>query len=93
MGSEHRRLWHPALPVRIRAGKETLPPFPFSPRASALALYIDGATDTHADLLVAIGKHTTGKACVYVKSLAEIDEAALVKLVQASLADLNPGPS
>ena len=93
-------MWGPSIVgfgtrhYRYESGREgDTPAVSFSPRASALALYIDGATDTHADLLATIGKHTTGKSCVYVKSLADIDEAALVRLVQASLAELNSGPS
>jgi hypothetical protein len=93
-------MWGPSIVgfgtrhYRYESGREgETPAVSFSPRANALALYIDGATDTHADLLAAIGKHTTGKACVYVKSLADIDEAALTKLVNASLADPNPGQS
>ena len=88
-------MWGPSIVgfgtrhYRYETGREgDTPAVSFSPRSNALALYINGATDVHADLLAAVGKHTTGKSCVYVKSLADIDEAALARLVEASLADL-----
>ena len=52
----------------------------FSPRKAALTLYGVGVR-RNTDLVSAIGKHTTGKGCLYLKSLADIDLAALETLV------------
>jgi Domain of unknown function (DU1801) len=58
----------------------------FSPRKSAIVLYImPGFSDFEA-LLSRLGKHTTGKACIYIKKLADIDQAVLKELVIKSVA-------
>ena len=55
----------------------------FAPRKGALVLYL-GESDERADLLARLGKHTTGKACVYVKKLADVDTAVLGDLLAAT---------
>ena len=57
----------------------------FSPRKAAMTIY--GIHDGYgpADpLLDELGPHTTGKGCVYVKRLADVDEAVLEQLVRAA---------
>nr|MDT0665360.1 DUF1801 domain-containing protein [Micromonospora sp. DSM 115978] len=56
----------------------------FAPRKQNLALYLTGGFDRHADLLARLGKYTTGKSCLYVKSLAAVDVDALRELVAAA---------
>ena len=53
-----------------------------SPRKEAFVLYI--AWRKHADLLKKIGKHKTVGGCLYIKSLADVDVAALQKLITAA---------
>ncbi|MEO1309450.1 MAG: DUF1801 domain-containing protein [Pseudomonadota bacterium] len=56
----------------------------FSPRKQNLVCYLmDGATK-RPELLEKLGKHKTGKACLYVNKLADVDEAVLRELVQNS---------
>ena len=57
----------------------------FSPRKTALTLYIMPGFDRYDGLLQQLGKHKTGKSCLYVKSLADIDESVLRELIQSSL--------
>lgn len=57
----------------------------FSPRKQALTLYLSNAIDEHADLLKKLGKHKTGKGCLYIKSLDDVDMPTLKKLVQRSV--------
>jgi Domain of unknown function (DU1801) len=59
----------------------------FSPRKAALTLYLASDTPERPDLLAKLGRHTTGKACVYIKALADVDMAVLRELIAASLAD------
>lgn len=64
-----------------------MPLIGFSPRKSATVLYnVTGFSDSET-LLAKLGKHTTGKACLYIKRLTDIDqrvlEALLVKSVSA----------
>jgi hypothetical protein len=57
----------------------------FSPRKQNLTLYIPGSLESYADLLKKLGKHTTGKGCLYVKSLKDVDAKVLKELIQRSI--------
>lgn len=56
----------------------------FAPRKAALTLYVMDGFEGRDDMLGRLGKHSTGKACLYVKHLADVDEAVLRELVAAS---------
>jgi hypothetical protein len=59
----------------------------FSPRKAALVLYLAPEVyEARQDLLARLGKHTTGKSCLYVKKLADVDTDVLRELVAASVA-------
>lgn len=58
----------------------------FSPRKQNLTLYISGGFANYDELLARLGKHTTGKACLYIKKLADVDMPTLRDLVQQSVA-------
>ena len=57
----------------------------FSPRKQNLTLYIMTGFDYYDTLLGKLGKHTTGKSCLYVKRLADIDLPTLKELVRRSV--------
>lgn len=57
----------------------------FSPRKNNLTLYIMSGFEQSEALLQKLGKHTTGKACLYVKRLQDIDQAVLRELVKRSV--------
>jgi hypothetical protein len=58
----------------------------FSPRKSATVLYIGSGFDGADELLAKLGKHTTGKGCLYIKKLADVDTKVLESLVAKSVA-------
>ena len=58
----------------------------FSPRARELVLYLLGDFPRQQALLDRLGKHKTGKCCLYVKRLSDIDEDVLEELIGESLA-------
>lgn len=60
----------------------------FSPRKQNLTLYIMAGFDSYEDLLGGLGKHTTGKSCLYVKRLGDLDLNVLKRLVEASVAHM-----
>ena len=60
----------------------------FSPRKAALSIYIMPGYSDFASILARLGKHKTGKSCLYVNKLADIDTAVLAELISAGLADL-----
>jgi hypothetical protein len=53
----------------------------FSPRASAITLYFSGDFEDREQLLEKFGKHTTGKGCIYVKKLSEVNIDTLQKMI------------
>ena len=57
----------------------------FSPRKSALTLYIMGGFSRHDSLMKKLGKYKTGKVCLYVKKLSDIDEKVLEQLIKRSI--------
>lgn len=58
----------------------------FSPRKTALTLYVMGGFKQRPDLMERLGKYKTGKSCLYVKRLSDIDLAVLEELVAADIA-------
>lgn len=57
----------------------------FSPRKQAMTVYIMPGFDTYAPLLKRLGKHKTGKSCLYIKRLADVDEKILEQLILKSV--------
>ncbi len=57
----------------------------FSPRKRALTLYIMAGFSEYGDLLAKLGKHTTGKSCLYIKRLADVDQNVLREMVERSV--------
>ena len=60
----------------------------FSPRKQNLTLHIMAGFDGFSDLMKTLGKHTTGKACLYVKSLDDVHLPTLKKLIRQSVRHL-----
>lgn len=58
----------------------------FSPRKQNLVLYIMAGFDAYSDLLAKLGRHSTGKGCLYVKRLADVDAKVLRAIVARSVA-------
>ncbi|MCE4047743.1 MULTISPECIES: DUF1801 domain-containing protein [Bacillaceae] len=57
----------------------------FSPRKAKTSLYFAPGESKRAEMLERFGKHTTGKACVYINKIADIDIAVLQELIIASV--------
>jgi len=88
-------MWGPAIVgfdryhYRYDSGHEgDAPIVGFSPRKQALVLYITPGFAGYDALLAKLGRHTTGKSCLYVKRLSDIDAGALEELVRASVAEM-----
>lgn len=56
----------------------------FSPRKQNLTLYVMDYVDAEDPLLAKLGKYSTGKACIYIKRLEDVDMDVLEKLVKRS---------
>ncbi len=57
----------------------------FSPRKRELTLYIMDGFERRGALLERLGKHRTGKSCLYIKRLTDVDLAVLRELIEASV--------
>jgi hypothetical protein len=57
----------------------------FSPRKADLTVYIVPGFDIARDLMKRLGKHKTGKSCLYIKSLADVDRKVLKQLIDKSV--------
>ncbi len=60
----------------------------FSPRKDSLTLYFMTGIERYKSLLAQLGKHKTGKGCLYIKSLDDVDVKVLEELVKTSARDL-----
>ena len=57
----------------------------FSPRKQNLTLYIMSGFDQYDGLLSKLGKHKTGKSCLYINKLADVDQDVLRELIRQSV--------
>jgi hypothetical protein len=57
----------------------------FAPRKQALTVYIMPGFGRFDKLMSKLGKYKTGKSCLYIRRLADIDEAVLERLIRESV--------
>lgn len=57
----------------------------FSPRKAEFALYLSSAFEKRDELLKQLGKHKTGKSCIYIKKIEDINIDVLKKMIAASI--------
>lgn len=60
----------------------------FSPRARDITVYIMPGFEKFAPLLEKLGKYRTGKSCLYLRKLADVDEKLLARLIAASVREM-----
>jgi hypothetical protein len=65
------------------------PAVALSPRKAALTVYLSAGFDGAEDLLGRLGPHSMGKACLYLKRPAEVDQDVLRELVGNAFAHLD----
>ena len=91
--SEKAQMWGPSIigfgshHYRYDSGREgDMPLIAFSPRKAATVLYNVTGFSGSDRLLAKLGKHTSGKGCLYVKKLADVDQNVLQALLAQSVA-------
>ena len=62
----------------------------FSPRKNDLTLYIMPGFDAFAGLIAKLGRHKTGKSCLYIKQLADVDAGVLRGIIDGSVRAMAP---
>lgn len=60
----------------------------FSPRKQNLTIYIMTGYERHPDIMSRLGKFKTGKSCLYINKMSDINEKALKELLDAAMKDL-----
>jgi|SRR5579863_292753 len=90
---EKPKMWGPSIigfdsyHYKYESGREgDMPVVAFSPRKAATVLYGMIGFGEAAALLARLGKHTTGKGCLYIKKLTDVDQNVLEALVAKALA-------
>lgn len=89
------KMWGPAIVgfgqyhYKYESGRENdWFPIGFSPRKNNLTLYLTGGLESQADLLAKLGKHKTGKGCIYINKLADVDQSVLRQMLERCLKSL-----
>ena len=59
-------------------------PVGFAPRKRNLTVYLLYGFDDHEELMSNLGKHSTGKSCLHIKRLEDVDQKVLERLITAS---------
>jgi len=90
---EKPKMWGPSIigfgsyHYTYDSGREgDMPIAGFSPRKAATVFYLTREFTGAETLLAGLGKHTVGKACLYVKKLSDVDQKVLETLVVKSVA-------
>ncbi len=85
------KMWGPSIVgfgeyhYKYASGREgDCPVTSFSPRKGNLTLYLMGGFDEKSDKMKKLGKFKTGKCCLYIKKLEDIDMSVLKDLVKSS---------
>ena len=75
-----------SVQLRYASGRELdWPVVAFSPRKAATTVYLMEGFEERADLLARLGPHSTGKSCLYLKRLSDVDLDVLRELVAESV--------
>jgi uncharacterized protein DUF1801 len=89
------RMWGPSIVgfgtyhYRYETGREgDMAAAAFSPRKAATTVYLHGVAQ-RPELLEALGPHTTGKGCLYLKNLDAVDLGVLETLVRQCVEGLD----
>ena len=85
------KMWGTAIigfgtrPIKYADGSEMdWPMAAFSPRKQNMTIYAVNGSAKQPELLAKLGKHSTSKACLYIKRLADVDEKVLESIIKDS---------
>jgi len=60
----------------------------FSPRAQNITIYIMPGFSGFGNIMARLGKYKTGKSCLYIRNLDDVDQRALKKLIEDSVREM-----
>lgn len=86
------KMWGPSIVgfgkyhYKYDSGHEgDMPLAAFSPRSAAIVIYLSATFKNRVELFQKLGKHKTGKVCLYIKKIEDIDVAVLKKMISNSI--------
>src|SRR5690625_3292394 len=86
------KMWGPSIigfgsnHYKYASGHEgDMPLAGFSPRKSAISLYVFTGREDHKHLLENLGKFRKGKSCIYINKLADIDQNELRRIMRETI--------
>jgi hypothetical protein len=89
---EEAKMWGPEIigfghrVIKYASGRELeWPVAAFSPRKANTTLYVLDGSAEQAKLLERLGPHKTGKGCLYIKRLSDVDAEVLERIIRESL--------
>lgn len=89
------KMWGPSIvgygryDYRYASGREgSFMETGFSPRAQNISIYIMPGFAPYKSLMKRLGKHKTGKCCLYIKRLDDVDADILEELIRQSVAEM-----
>jgi hypothetical protein len=95
LSGEEPKMWGPAIigfgtyHYKYDSGREgDFLRIGFSPRKKNISLYLISGANKNPDLLEKLGKHKTGKSCLYINKLADVDQSVLRNLIDNSLSEM-----
>jgi hypothetical protein len=93
ISGEPAKMWGPSIigfgthRYRYETGREgEICRIGFSPRKAQLVFYLGAGFPERDAMLAQLGKHMTGKGCLYVKKLSDVDLAVLERMIAAAWA-------
>jgi Domain of unknown function (DU1801) len=93
LSGEPPKMWGPSIigfgsyHYKYDSGREgTSPRIGFSPRKGQTVIYLVDGYNDRAEQLARLGKHKTGKSCLYIKRLSDVDVGVLEDMMVGSLA-------
>jgi hypothetical protein len=88
---EEPTMWGPSIVgfgtyhYKYASGREgNMPKTGFSPRKQSMTVYIMEGFDEYDTLLKKLGTHKTGKSCLYINKLADVDKTVLREIIKKS---------
>ena len=76
--------------ARYASGREgEWPKVGFAPRARQLTVYLMSGLVGYEDLLDRLGRHRTGKSCLYLRRLDDVDRDVLTALIERAVRHLD----
>jgi hypothetical protein len=86
------KMWGPSIVgfgihhYKYASGREgDWPVAAFSPRKKDMTIYLMPGFEDSTELMEALGKHSTGKSCLYIKRLSDVHLPTLKKLIKKSV--------